>query len=95
MQRLFDPFFTTKALGTGLGLPIVRGIVEAHRGQVEVNSTLGQGTTLILRLPLNPTSRGFTTTELPPRKGSEVPPPPGAEPPPQKGMFSSSPPPPP
>ncbi|MFY0582181.1 MASE1 domain-containing protein [Cystobacter fuscus] len=95
MQRLFDPFFTTKALGTGLGLPIVRGIVEAHRGQVEVNSTLGQGTTILLRLPLHSTPRGFTTTEPSPRKASEVPPPPGAGSPPQKGMLSSSPPPPP
>jgi len=73
----------------------VRGIVEAHRGQVEVNSTLGQGTTILLRLPLHSTSRGFTTTELPARKANDVPPQQGAESPPQKGMFSSSPPPPP
>jgi signal transduction histidine kinase len=57
MKRLFDPFFTTKALGTGLGLPIVRGIVEAHRGQVEVQSMPGKGTTFSLLLPLSPSPR--------------------------------------
>jgi signal transduction histidine kinase len=52
MRRLFEPFFTTKALGAGLGLAIVRGIVEAHHGQVDVHSTPGQGSTFTVRLPL-------------------------------------------
>ena len=50
--RLFEPFFTTKAQGTGLGLTIVKRIVEAHRGEVSFLSRLGGGTTFTLRLPL-------------------------------------------
>ena len=50
-QRLFEPFFTTRATGTGLGLAIVKRIVDSHRGQVAVESTLGEGTTMVVRLP--------------------------------------------
>lgn len=52
VPRIFDRFFrvrderTRHVLGTGLGLPIVKGIVEAHLGAVEVDSTPGQGSTL-------------------------------------------------
>ncbi|MCZ6679690.1 MAG: ATP-binding protein, partial [Candidatus Poribacteria bacterium] len=51
LPRLSDPFFTTKARGTGLGLAIVRKIVEAHRGKIEVQSTEGKGTQVVLTLP--------------------------------------------
>jgi signal transduction histidine kinase len=52
-QRCLEPFFSTKGvLGTGLGLSMVYGIVERHRGKLEIESTLGQGTTFIIRLPL-------------------------------------------
>ncbi len=52
-QRCLEPFFSTKGEhGTGLGLSMVYGIVERHRGQVDIQSALGQGTTFIIRLPL-------------------------------------------
>jgi two-component system NtrC family sensor kinase len=52
--RIFEPFFTTKppGVGTGLGLPLCRGIIEAHGGTLEVTSTLGHGATFHITLPL-------------------------------------------
>jgi PAS domain S-box-containing protein len=52
-QRAFDPFFTTKGeRGTGLGLTIVKTIVEKHGGQIEVEGQAGRGTTVRVRLPI-------------------------------------------
>lgn len=52
-RRVFEPFFTKRAGGTGLGLAVCKGIVEAHRGTIEVVDTRGQqGATFCLRLPL-------------------------------------------
>lgn len=52
LERIFEPFYTTRASGSGLGLPIVRSIVEAHDGTIEVMSVPGQGTTAAVRIPL-------------------------------------------
>ncbi len=52
--RMFEPFFTTKAKGTGLGLAISRGVVEAHGGEISVESGEGGGTRMKVRLPLEP-----------------------------------------
>lgn len=58
LKRIFEPFFTTKSSpddsglgGTGLGLPMCREIIEAHRGRLRVESRPGRGTTFTLRLP--------------------------------------------
>ncbi len=50
-SKLFTPFFTTKENGTGLGLPTVKKIVEAHRGEINIQSELGKGTKVKVRLP--------------------------------------------
>lgn len=59
LPRIFDPFFTTKAGpdesgrgGTGLGLSACRTIVEAHRGRIRVESSVGRGTALTIKLPV-------------------------------------------
>ena len=51
LPRVFDPYFTTKPSGTGLGLPIVQKIVEAHGGEVLMASEPGKGTTATILLP--------------------------------------------
>ncbi len=52
LDRIFDPFFTTKKGGTGLGLSICYNIVKSHQGDIEVKSKAGQGTTILITLPL-------------------------------------------
>ncbi|CAM3283388.1 GAF domain-containing protein [Corallococcus sp. ZKHCc1 1396] len=52
LHRVFEPFFTTKAQGTGMGLAVVKRILEDHRGEIAVESVPGRGTTFIFRLPL-------------------------------------------
>lgn len=54
LVRIFDPFFSMKEEGTGLGLPISRRMVENHGGDIQVNSKLGEGTEIIISLPLQP-----------------------------------------
>ncbi|HEX4630001.1 MAG TPA: ATP-binding protein [Chthoniobacterales bacterium] len=56
-QRCLEPFFSTKGeRGTGLGLSMVYGIIERHRGKLEIESAPGHGTTFIIRLPIADTS---------------------------------------
>lgn len=50
-ERVFEPFYSTKPTGTGLGLPIVKGIIESHRGDISLDSTPGHGTTVTITFP--------------------------------------------
>jgi signal transduction histidine kinase len=52
LEEIFNPFFTTKDVGTGLGLTLVRRIVRAHGGRVEVENHPGEGVTFHLWLPV-------------------------------------------
>ncbi len=75
LTSIFDPFFSTKQGpdetgkgGTGLGLACCRQVIEAHRGRIRVESTVGKGTAFTLRLPVGgprtavPTSSGTPAT---------------------------------
>ena len=52
IDKIFQPFYSTKPKGSGLGLTLVKEIVEAHRGRVLVESEPGKGSVFSIRLPL-------------------------------------------
>lgn len=52
IEKIFEPFFTTREKGTGLGLAITKQIIEMHHGSVKIASTVGEGTTVVVRLPV-------------------------------------------
>jgi nitrogen-specific signal transduction histidine kinase/CheY-like chemotaxis protein len=67
--QMFDPFFTTKFMGRGLGMAAVLGIVRAHAGAVEVQSRLGEGTSIRV---LFPAALGATAAPKAPRPSVEL-----------------------
>lgn len=56
LERIFEPLFTTKTKGIGLGLSIVKLLIEAHHGEIDVHSRVGAGTSFVVRLPHQNTS---------------------------------------
>jgi len=73
LHRVFEPFFTTRAKGkgTGLGLSVVHGIVSGHGGVVEVSSTVGQGSTFEVYLPLVERANETPASDARPLPGTE------------------------
>lgn len=59
-EQAFQPYFSTKKSGTGLGLPIVRRVIEQHGGTIDLASEVGKGTQFTIRLPIEPATE---TTE--------------------------------
>jgi signal transduction histidine kinase len=74
-DKIFEPFFTTKRAGTGLGLSIVRRLVELQYGSVSIESRPGEGTTVLVKLPIESSQTRRVSAPVSPdrtsRSGSE------------------------
>ena len=66
VEKVFVPFYTTKIGGTGLGMVFVRQIVDEHRGVITLESQVGRGTTVTIRLPHRFTDRPEVLDDFPP-----------------------------
>ena len=54
LPHIFEPFYSKKTNGTGLGLAITQGIIQEHGGKIKVTSTVNEGTTFTIELPIKP-----------------------------------------
>lgn len=53
IDKIFETYFTSKKNGTGLGLPVVKEIIERHKGKIHIDSQVGKGTTFTISLPIS------------------------------------------
>jgi signal transduction histidine kinase len=74
VDKVFVPFYTTKIGGTGLGMVFVRQIVDEHRGVITLDSKVGRGTTVTIRLPHRFTDKAELEGEPGPPPGPQTPP---------------------
>ncbi len=74
VEKVFVPFYTTKIGGTGLGMVFVRQIVDEHRGVITLESQVGRGTTVTIRLPHRFTDSPEVVEEFPSAAPPEAPP---------------------
>jgi signal transduction histidine kinase len=63
ISKIFNPFYTSKQNGTGLGLGVAKKVIEAHRGAIDVNSTVGAGTEFAISVPLADAEREARAAE--------------------------------
>jgi signal transduction histidine kinase len=86
-QRLFEPFFTTKGeRGNGMGLSVAFGIIQAHQGEITVESAVGRGSTFTIRLPALEGGEKVNGAARQPPKGGEA----GADPAPVSQVAPSA-----
>jgi signal transduction histidine kinase len=64
LAKIFNPFYTTKQTGTGLGMGIAKKVVDSHRGKIEVNSRVGEGTELSISIPLADAARAWINSDM-------------------------------
>jgi signal transduction histidine kinase len=74
VDKVFVPFYTTKIGGTGLGMVFVRQIVDEHRGVIALESKVGRGTTVNIRLPHRFVESPGVSEDLPQPEGPGEPP---------------------
>jgi signal transduction histidine kinase len=65
LGKIFNPFYTTKQTGTGLGMGIAKKVVDSHRGKIDVNSRVGEGTELSISIPLADAAREWLNGAAP------------------------------
>jgi len=58
LVKIFEPFFSTKSFSVGLGMPVVKQIMEQHDGGIEIDTEADKGTTVTLWLPKSATEQG-------------------------------------
>jgi len=73
VEKVFEPYFTTKWSGTGLGLAMVKKIVQEHQGRISIESPPEEGTTVELRLPTLPPKAPYRRRGGPPRRSRRSP----------------------
>jgi signal transduction histidine kinase len=66
VDQVFIPFYTTKIGGTGLGMVFVRQIVDEHRGSIKLESKIGRGTTVTIKLPHRIAELPGVSEDIPP-----------------------------